>query len=328
MLNLQFRSTIKLDIFYIMFEFAASLVPALFLFLYLVCISVEVGVAVLYVFPKLLPGLKRVKPLVTPLWETTNLFLVGAIVGVLTLFPGTFRVLSESLMTVLLIAIFFIALRVLGVFLMSYAGIVNSISKYLFLVGSVMSPLILINGFVFFLTGQKSDLFFSPISMFFYLLGLMTIIFLSTSFFSYFEHRPGKELLRIRDFSSIFFVGLALMSFIMFSDRATYLVLGIIPQIFLISLEIIIMLIFMIFQSYKNHQGSAFFLSVFLVSLYYFSLLMMHLPYVIYSDFTIYNSFVDPAASSVLTVIGLLAGMASTCGLIFMNYLHITKPHK
>ena len=294
-----------------MIQFISFLIPALFLYIYIILSSIEFGSAIVQLFPNIAGGKINLKKYIQPVWEVTNVFLVFTIISLFTFFPGATYYFGTNLLVPVFIGLIFLGLRALCMMLIFYGNIQNIFVNILFLITSFLAPITLSNAYIYILTGRPSLFFTSLLSISLDLIIIFSIILISGSFFRF------TRLMRIAPigflFSTILFV---------------FLLTKQIPDLFLhaktviawISIWIISYLLFLALQNYR----ARFIAACISIGTLYGSVAALHLPYVIYPNITIYNSFMDPSLYLPMTI-SLVIGMILVIPALLLLYFLFRK---
>lgn len=124
----------------------------LFITLYAVLSSIEFGAAIYLALPRPLITREQVEQYFGPVWESTNVFLIFSLVGLVMFFPAVVPYLAE-LYALASVALLFFVVRVLGIFGIFYGDSKHPAFKALFAIGSLGAPLALSGAFYVSLTG-------------------------------------------------------------------------------------------------------------------------------------------------------------------------------
>ncbi len=202
-------------------EIAAYVVIALALFVYSILLSIECGGAVL-----LLRDDPRRRKLILaylgPVWETTNVFLVFAIVAAFAFFPGATAAWGTALITPFFVFLVIMGVRALGMLLVFYDKAKSRAAVWVFGVASALAPAVLVAGAVpYLMTGN--DPFALSNAPFAAELASVTfgmMMLIAWSFFAWIAERgtsaSGRNLIRfgiVKLVAAVSFVTVALFQF-------------------------------------------------------------------------------------------------------------------
>lgn len=188
----------------------------LFVCLYGAFSSIEFGSALLLVSPWPVVDVTVVRRYLNPIWEATNVFLIFALVGTVMFFPAAIPAASVAVFPTMMTALIFFALRAMGILGLMYYGSVSEWFKYIFAIGSAGAPLLLSNVYVFILSGIAVVLPTTALASVMWFVVLVTLIFISISFFIYFAPKSPYhgDLRRVHVFSGAAY----LLSSLLLSD--------------------------------------------------------------------------------------------------------------
>ena len=115
----------------------------LFICLYAASSSIEFGTSLLILSPIPLVDNATVRRYLNPIWESTNVFLVFALVGTVMFFPLAIPAISVAIFPTVMVSLFFFVLRAIGILGLMYYGSTAPWLRYLFAIGSVGASLFL-----------------------------------------------------------------------------------------------------------------------------------------------------------------------------------------
>lgn len=172
----------------------AYVLVLLFVVLYATLSSIEFGVAALMALPR--PPISRaeIDRYFGPMWESTNVFLIFSMVGLVMFFPEVVLRLADLYALVSTALIFFVV-RIIGIFGVFYARSEAYAFRLLFAMGSLLAPLTLSGVFYYALTGMGPGFPPSTLawSLWFSVLG--AIFMLSTAFAARYAAQAAHETL-------------------------------------------------------------------------------------------------------------------------------------
>lgn len=169
----------------------------LFVCLYATLSSIEFGSSLLLISPTPLVDVGTVRRYLNPIWESTNVFLVFALVGTVMFFPTALPVTSVALLPTMMTALIFFAVRAIGILGLMYYGSVSRWFAYLFAVGSLGAPLFLSNIYTYVLSGVSLLIPTTALAVSLWILVVVTVLFIAQGFFVYFAPaNPHRQALR------------------------------------------------------------------------------------------------------------------------------------
>jgi len=277
-----------------MFELIGIIIPLVFLSIYMIGSSIEFGASFFLLFPTILHDERILTKYLQPVWEVTNVFLVFTIICLFTFFPKSSFFLGTNLIIPLFLFLLLMGIRaacMLGIF---YAGTKSLLVRYLFFLSCFGAPMILSTAFVYIITGDSSHLFTSSLSFPLYSLVASSILLISSTFFQWLYPRKNSKsaLSRVIGISLIAVVGssVGLLSILM--GTSPWMFSNILLVVLSIGISISV-LIGLVFCYVYNRYYWGFLLSSLLVLSVFLSLALMHLPFLIYPEVTIYNAFTN-----------------------------------
>lgn len=294
----------------------------IFLYGYMIVASIDFGAGFYSYYAKVTRKEHSIRKVIdrylSPVWEVTNVFLVFFFVGLIGFFPDTAYYFGTALLVPGSIALVLLAIRGSFYAFANYGARESNI--YLFLYGmsglfipAALSTVLTISegGFII----QKGanivllndKLFFSPYSWSVVLLALVSVLFISASFLTYYasqaEDKEAFELLR--RFALIWSGPTILASFFVFLTLSTHN-----PEhfqatlemywMFLLSFICFLLAIWFIYR--RTHSGLAFTLVSLQYALAFFGYGATHLPYILYPYLTIYESITGPEMGLALVI--------------------------
>lgn len=290
----------------------------LFITLYAVLSSIEFGTAVLLALPR--PPLSReaIERYFGPAWESTNVFLVFSLVGLVMFFPNVLPYLAGLYAHAGAALLFFVA-RVLGIFGIFYADARHWIFRGLFALGSLGAPLALSGIFYVSLTGMHPSFPPTTLLLAIWVSVVSAILMLATAFIVHIAraHADTARLGHIRLVASGFFI-LAAASIVSFSPPL--IDQGLAPLFTFLALIGAITLAVLLGE--RGHPFAAFILHALAVAALIWGTAFGHLPFLIYPVLTIEGAFTAPEMFlAMLTVIpfGLLFAVPAV-GLMWHLY--------
>ena len=117
----------------------AIFIPIVSFFIYAVLLFVECGATAIACWSS--PDVMHlVRAYVTPVWETTNVFLVFAIISFAALFPAATPVWGTALIVPFLVFLIVVAARIVGMLYVFYRNGERRSMKALLLVADLLAP--------------------------------------------------------------------------------------------------------------------------------------------------------------------------------------------
>ncbi len=300
----------------------------LFLYGYLIVASIDFGAGFFAYYGKLKKKEHIMNDLISrylsPVWEVTNVFFVFFFVGLIGFFPDTAFYFGTSLLIPGSIVLVMLAIR--G----SFYAFGNYGSKdsqfYTFLYGAtgllipaaMSTALTMSEGGFIEETGGKvvfhaGELFTSFYSWSVVLLAIVSVLFISASFLTYYAHKAADlpALEELRGFALFWSPPTILASFLVFVALKTHNPVHFERMIdyswmFAASLIFFLAAVTMIWK--KTHYGTAFVMVMFQFFFAFFGYGVSHLPYILYPYITIESGFTSPVMGIAL-VVAFIAGL-------------------
>jgi cytochrome d ubiquinol oxidase subunit II len=274
-------------------EYLAASLVIVSLFIYAVLFSIECGATIFIAVPGLLGGDEAVHRYINPAWETTNVFLVTALISLIAFFPGAVPVWGVALIVPFFFFLLVMGVRVIGMLYVFYKEGENRAMKWLLAAASVAAPAVLAGGLLpFFVAGTMpygagAWLLAAGFALF----TLASTIFISSSFF-----RPMERFARA---ALMFFLTAAMFLIATLFRAAPHLATGVASALpALAALAILDLALF--FTAWGRRQRMRFFSAVALFAAFFFAVMFSQLPYVIYPSVTIFSAFTDPASAQII----------------------------
>jgi cytochrome d ubiquinol oxidase subunit II len=284
-------------------EYLAALLVIASLLIYAILLSIECGATIFVAFPKLLGGNDFVYQYIGPAWETTNVFLVTALVSLIAFFPKALPMWGVALIIPFLIFLLVMGVRVIGMLYVFYSDGKNRAMKILLFVAGLAAPTVLAGGlFPFFISGaMPSHSTEWALALVFGSLALVSTLLISSSFFHYLSRGSTqvRSLRTFAKFSLILFLAVALISIILLGIIAPHLIFGIEEYLPELTALAVLNLLFL-FMKDGEYPGLRFVSAVTLSAVLFFAIAIAQLPYIIYPAFTIFNAFTDPASAAAM----------------------------
>lgn len=284
-------------------EYLAALLVMVSLLIYAILLSIECGATIFIAAPELLEGNDLVYTYIGPAWETTNVFLVTALVSLIAFFPKALPVWGAALIVPFLVFLLTMGVRVIGMLYVFYGGGTNRAMRLLLLVASLAAPTILAGGLLpFFISGSMPYVRAEwALALTFGSLALVSTILISSSFFQYLSRRSKQTGLldTFAKSSLILFLAVALISIITIGTTAPHLLSGMEHSIPGLMALAVLNLIFLFMKNGK-YPGLRFISAIALFAALFLTILLSQLPYIIYPAITVFSAFTDPASAGIM----------------------------
>lgn len=267
----------------------AYILVLLFVTLYAVLSSIEFGIAAFMALKDPLIARSDIERYFGPAWESTNVFLIFSMVGLVMFFPSVVPTLA-GLYALVSTALLFFLLRVVGIFGVFYAESDSRIFRLIFAAGSFLAPLTLSGVFSYALTGMQPG--FPPSTLLWSLWGAVgsAIIMLSASFVQHVARTSQTNRLLHAELASS---GVFLLSAGgILSFYPSLIEAGVVPTC--IFLGILVMTIAAVLLSERGHPFAAYLMHALSVGTLIYGTALSHLPYLIYPTITIAGAFTAP----------------------------------
>lgn len=305
-----------------MIEYIGITVLWIFLYGYLIIGSIDFGAGFYSFYAKATGKNHSVRQVIdrylSPVWEVTNVFLVFFVIGIIGFFPATAYYYGTALLIPGSISLVLIAIRGSFYAFGNYGARESNV--YLFLYGSTgllipasLSTFLTISEGGFIIEEGTTvrllhgELFTSIYSWLIVLLAIVSVLFISASFLTYYAKRADDEesfkLLRrftlIWGFPTIF-VGLLVIVQMRTHNPEHFRVIINDPWIFLFA--ILSFGVGMWFFYKQKKLGLAFGLICLQYGLAFFGYGYSHLPYLLYPFITIYENITSPEMGIALII--------------------------
>ncbi|AMA72962.1 MULTISPECIES: cytochrome d ubiquinol oxidase subunit II [Aneurinibacillus] len=276
---------------------------------------------------------KVIQRYLSPVWEVTNVFLVFFFVGIVGFFPKTAYYYGTALLVPASISIMLLAIRGSYYAFGTYGAKDNKLYTFLYGVTGILIPasfttvLTISEGGFIEVTDQSvrllySKLFASPYSWSVVLLAIVSVLFISASFLTYYAHAAGDEkataLLRI--YTLLWSLPSILAAFVVLFTLKQHNSMHFarmldIAWVFVLSVLCFAAAVYLFYK--KKRYGTAFGLVTLQYGFAFFGYGFSHYPYLLYPYLTIYDGFTNQTMAIALIV----AFIAGLCLLLPSLYL-------
>lgn len=301
----------------------------IFLFGYLLVASIDFGAGFFSLYARLTNKEAIISPIIdrylSPVWEVTNVFLIFFAVGIVGFFPDVAYYYGTAFLVPGSIALILWAIRGSFYAFANYGVRKNMIFVFFYGITGLLLPAALSTfltisegGFVVEegdqVTLLMGKLFTSPYSWSVVLLALVSVLFISASFLTYYakkaDDQKASELMRtftlFLSFPTLF---ASILVFLTLSrhNMEHFIKMVDISWMFVLSLASFIGAMALFF--YRKNYGGAFILVMLQYAFAFFGYGVSHLPYLLYPYITIYSSITSPNMGVGL-VIAFIAGLS------------------
>ena len=312
--------------------YLAAAIVIVSLFIYAILFSIECG-ATLFIFAPKLAGKEAdnlIRRYINPAWETTNVFLIFALLWLIAFFPGATPVWGRALIIPFLIFLIAMGVRSVGMLYIFYKEGESRAMKLLLLIASLAAPMALAGGvFPFFILGNIP--YTIPtllLALCFAGMAFLTTLFISSSFFDYLAARNKYDtrgtLTRFARSAMIAFIAGAFLLLYALRNIAPRIAMGMQECIPLITTLAILNLLFKFFVARRYH-ATHFMLAIALFGVLFSSVIFSQLPYIIYPTVTIFSSFTDLASANIMLSASGIAALVIIPSLGLLYALVISK---
>lgn len=331
------------------YYFAAAL-PIVSLLVYAVLFSIECG-ATLFIFAPDIAGTgggtndgdRLIRNYINPAWETTNVFLIFALLWLIAFFPGAVPVWGHALIVPFLVFLVIMGIRAVGMLYVFYKEGENRAMKFLLFIASFAAPMALAGGVLpYFITGiMPYGVAQWVLALCFAGAAFFSTIFISSSFFTFLaarrtarsgdaEHAPHepKNLAVFARAATVSFIVVALFLFWALGATAPRIAQGMqtyLPLAIAIAAANVAFLFFPAGAA-RRYAGARFAFAIALFSVVFLTIMFSQLPYVIYPTMTIFSAFTDPASARIMLDAFGVGAIIILPSLGWLYYLAV--PHK
>ncbi|NOU92379.1 cytochrome d ubiquinol oxidase subunit II [Paenibacillus sp. LMG 31456] len=300
----------------------------IFLYGYLIVASIDFG-AGFFSYYSMLTGRKHlvhgiIERYLSPVWEVTNVFLIFFMVGMVGFFPDTAYYLGTTLLIPGSIAIVLLAIRGSYYAFSTYGSKDNKIYLLLYGASGLLIPaslsivLTISEGGYIEEKGNQvtllySKLFTSPYAWSVVILSLVSVLFISAAFLTYYAQKAKdyKAMEVLRGFAIAWSIPTILSSLLVFFSIQQHNPWHFNRMIELSWMFVLSLLCFMV-AAYliwiRKRLGLAFLLVMLQFALAFFGYGASHLPYILYPMISIHESITSPSMGIAL-IIAFIAGL-------------------
>jgi cytochrome bd ubiquinol oxidase subunit II len=309
------------------YEIIGITVLWVFLYGYLIVASIDFGAGFFnyygYVTGRKTTLNRVIQRYLSPVWEVTNVFLVFFFVGMIGFFPDTAYYYGTALLIPGSIAIILLAVRGSYYAFSTYGG---DRHLYLLLYGATgllipasLSTVLTISegGFIRIEDGHVQllyrELFLSPYSWSVVLLAIVSVLYISAMFLTYYAHKGGDDgAYRLLRKYALTWSGPTIASSVLVffalneHNRVHFANMVELSWMFVLSFIAFLGAVYLVWKE-KAH-GWAFILVMLQFAFAFFGYGASHLPYLLYPHLTIYDGFVNETMAIAL-IIAFIAGL-------------------
>ncbi|MFD0712370.1 cytochrome d ubiquinol oxidase subunit II [Paenibacillus sp. GCM10027626] len=296
----------------------------LFLFGYLIVASIDFG-AGFFSFYSHITGKRHlihgiIERYLSPVWEVTNVFLVFFFVGIVGFFPDTAYYLGTALLVPGSVALILLAIRGSYYAFNTYGSRSNIVYMFLYgasglLIPAALSTVLTISEGGYIRTDTNGQLLFmyrklftSTYSWAVVLLALVSVLYISAMFLSYYAHRandrPAFEI--VRRYALAWSGPTILCSLLVFfairqHNPEHFERMIDLAWMFVASFACFLVAIYLVWA--KRRLGLSFIFVMLQFGFAFFGYGAGHLPYILYPYVTVYDNFTnEPMALALITV--------------------------
>jgi cytochrome d ubiquinol oxidase subunit II len=300
----------------------------IFLYGYLIVASIDFGAGFFSIysdwFGKKHVVHKVIQRYLSPVWEVTNVFLVFFFVGIVGFFPKTAYYYGTTLFVPISISIILLAIRGSYYAFGTYGHKENKIFTFLYGVTGLLIPASLTTvltisegGFIKEENGTLqllySELFKSPYSWSVVLLAIVSVLFISASFLTYYAHvaKDEKATQLLRKYALAWSFPTILAAIVVFftlkqHNAVHYNEMLNLSWAFLLSLVSFGIAIYLLYR--QKYYGIAFIAVMAQFAFAFFAYGFSHYPYLLYPMLTIHDGFTNEVMANTL-ILSFVAGL-------------------
>ncbi|SER74853.1 cytochrome d ubiquinol oxidase subunit II [Salipaludibacillus aurantiacus] len=315
----------------------------IFLYGYLIVASVDFGAGFYSYYTKRTNKNHIIHDIIqrylSPVWEVTNVFLVFFFIGIVGFFPATAFYYGTALLIPGSVAIILLAIRGSYYAFATYGAHESKIYTFLYgatglLIPASLTTVLTISegGYISYEDGNVQllygELFGSLYSWGVVLLAIVSVLFISASFLTYYASRAKDRnaLALLRKYALIWSfpsIGMGVVVFLLLSQRNAEHFQNMVDiwWVFALSLAAFAAATYLIWQ--KKALGVAFIMVMIQYFLAFFGYGASHLPYLLYPYLTIYDGFTNEtmAIALIAAFIGGLAMLIPSLYLLMKLFL-------
>ncbi|MDQ0254653.1 cytochrome d ubiquinol oxidase subunit II [Evansella vedderi] len=311
-----------------MIEYIGITVLWVFLYGYLIIGSIDFGAGFYSFYAKITNKKHTIRKVIdrylSPVWEVTNVFLVFFMIGLIGFFPNTAYYYGTALLVPGSVALVLLSIRGSFYAFANYGARESNVYLFLYgatglLIPAAFSTVLTISEGGFIIADESGvrlllgHLFVNPYSWIVVLLAIVSVLFISASFLTYYANSAhDKEAFELmRKFTLIWGGPTILMSFLVFLTLSTHN-----PEhfqamveeswIFVLSLLSFLAALWLIYK--KQQIGIAFSLVCLQFFFAFFGYGYTHLPFILYPYLTIYENITSPEMGITL-IMAFIAGL-------------------
>jgi cytochrome d ubiquinol oxidase subunit II len=310
------------------YELLGITVLWVFLYGYLIVASIDFG-AGFFSYYSFVTGKKHlvhniIERYLSPVWEVTNVFLIFFMVGIVGFFPDTSYYFGTSLLIPGSVAIILLALRGSYYAFSTYGAKDNRFYMFLYgatglLIPASLSTVLTMSegGFITETDGKVvflyKELFTSPYSWAVVLLSLVSVLYISAMFLTYYaaKAKDSKALEVVRGYALGWSTPTILSSLLVFfainkHNPEHYQRMLDLSWMFVVSF--LCFLIAVILLRRRIGYGWAFIMVMLQFAFAFFGYGASHLPYILYPYISLYHNFTNDAMALALVIV-FIAGL-------------------
>ncbi|MEK4030354.1 cytochrome d ubiquinol oxidase subunit II [Pseudobacillus sp. FSL P4-0506] len=298
-----------------------------FLYGYLIVASIDFGAGFFAYYGKITKKDHLINDLISrylsPVWEVTNVFFVFFFVGIVGFFPSTAYYFGTALLIPGSIAIILLAIRGSFYAFNNYGS--RSSTAYLFLYGatgllipaSLSTALTISEGGFLKVEGDKvtflaKELFASPYSWSVVILSIVSVLFISAAFLTYYADRADDRGARtiLRKFALLWSPPTIVASFLVFvslrEHNPEHFHKAVSEYWWMFALSLLCFIIASCLIYIRRNFGTAFILVMLQFFFAFFGYGASHLPYILYPHVVLHESVTNETMAVALVIVFVL----------------------
>lgn len=299
-----------------------------FLYGYMIVASIDFGAGFFSYYSVLAKHKHLIHPIIqrylSPVWEVTNVFLIFFIVGFIGFFPDSAYYYGTALLVPGSVALILLAFRGSYYAFSTYGSKDNPVYMFLYgatglLIPASLSTVLTISegGFIQVANGKVTflykELFTSPYSWFVVLLSIVSVLFISAAFLTYYAARAKdrKALHIVRQYALFWSIPSILAGLLVFFATRSHNPehfgrMADLSWMFVLSIVAFFRAVYLIWKG--RRYGRAFVLVMLQYALAFFGYGAAHLPYLLYPYIKLYDHFTNEAMAQALVIV-FIAGL-------------------